>query len=223
MRRTFIVSRDEVALGPDEQRRRLLRDLHDTVGPTLAAAALGVRAVRNLVNKDSAAAEQILVRLEEELHSAIAEIRRIANDLHPIMLDRLGFVAAVRQHAETLTSRMAAAGGALQIDVDVCGELPVLPAAVEVAAYRIVSEALTNVSRHSNARRCVVRIWFDNELRLEIVDDGTGAMVDGPSTHTGVGLGSMRERACSLGGSLVIERVPPSGTRVAATLPFRVG
>jgi signal transduction histidine kinase len=246
MRRTFTVP-DAVLLRPEEQRRRLLRDLHDSVGPTLAAAVLGVHAVRTLIHKDRVSAEKILARLEEELHSAIAEIRRLANGVHPPVLERIGFVAAVRQYAETLSSRMSVitpAGDQLWIDVEVCGDIPALPAAVEVAAYRIVCEALANVSRHSDARRCTVGIRFDGELRLEIVDDGAGGAADrtaddqatNPASTNpaatnpaaterpgGTGLGSMRERACSLGGELAIEAPTLGGTRVAATLPVRAG
>lgn len=234
--------------GSAEERRTLLRDLHDSVGPTLAAAALGIRAVRNLLHRDRAAAEQILTRLEDELHSAIAEIRRLANGVHPPVLDRLGLVGAVRQYAETLGSRLATAvtttggttggtaGPPVRIEVEVCGELPVLPPAVEVAAYRIVCEALTNVGRHSDARLCTVRLWFDGELQLEIVDDGNGGVaptrarsdqgadqVAGRDRPGGVGLGSMRERARTLGGTLAVEPVTRGGTRVAATLPVSTG
>jgi signal transduction histidine kinase len=228
MRRTFTVSREITLLGHDEQRRRLLRDLHDSIGPTLAAAALGVRTARSLVHKDRTSVEQILTRIEEELYSAVAEIRRLANGVHPPLLDQVGLVAAVRQYAERLSSRMptAGAGGAqLRIEVEVEGELPALPAAVEVAAYRIVCEALTNVSRHSKARLCTVQIRFDHDLQLEIVDDGTGAVTDASVAGLpgGVGLSSMRERACSLGGRLALEEVAPCGTRVAATLPIGTG
>ncbi len=208
-----------------------MRDLHDSIGPTLAAAALGVHAARALVGHDRPAAEQVLTRIEEELHSAIAEIRRLASDVHPPALDRLGFVAAVRRYAEALGSRTSttgATGAPLRIEVEVCGELPELPAAVEVAAYRIVREALTNVSRHSHAWSCVVRIRFDGELQLEIVDDGIGPLGRPEWTGSGdpaggVGLGSMRERASALGGRLAIEAASPAGTRVAATLPVGTG
>lgn len=236
MRRTFTVSR-EVTLGPDEERRRLLRDLHDSVGPTLAAAALGVHSARNLLHQDRAAAERVLVRIEEELHSAIAEIRRLAREVRTPVLDRLGLVDAIRHYAETLNSRVSTAGhggGRLRIDVDVCEGLPALPAAVELAAYRIVCEALTNVAKHSHARSCVVRIRFDGDLQLEIADDGIGVIIsrevadligeaDEADEAGGVGLGSMRERARSLGGDLAVEPALLGGTRVAATLPVGTG
>lgn len=225
MRRRFTVSRDADALAHTDEHRKLLRDLHDSIGPTLAATALGVRAVRSLLRSDRAAAERVLNRLEGELHSAIAEIRRLASGMHPAVLDRLGLVEAVRRHAEIIGSRSATAGGPLLVEVDVQGEVPPLPAAIELAAYRIVCEALTNVARHSNAHRCAVRIWLDGDLHVEIVDDGNGAMnePDVADLSSGVGLRSMRERACSLGGRWAIEAVTPGGTRVAATLPTGIG
>ncbi|HEY0637306.1 MAG TPA: sensor histidine kinase [Pseudonocardiaceae bacterium] len=225
MRRTFTVPPDVASLGPDEERRRLLRDVHDSIGPTLAAAALGVHAARNLLASDRAAADQVLLRIEEELHSAIAEIRRLAHDVHPPILDRLGFVAAVRRYAETLGSRMSSAARPLRIEVEVCGELPELPVAVEVAAYRILREALTNVSRHADAWSCTVRIRFDGELQLEVIDNGNGAVSGGGPDDLagGAGLGSMRERASALGGRLAVGPATPGGTRVAATLPVGRG
>jgi len=231
MRRTFTVSREASCFAPDEERRRVLRDLHDSVGPMLAAAALGLHSARNLLHTDRSAAERVLVLIEEELLSAIAEIRRLAREVHPPVLDRLGLVGAVRNFAETLGNRVSPtdqAGGQLRIDVGMCDGLPALPAAVEVAAYRIVCEALTNVARHSDARSCVIRIRFDGELQLEIVDDGIGVMTDHDVTDRlgdagGMGLGSMRERARSLGGNLAVEPAMLGGTRVAATLPIGTG
>ena len=101
--------------------------------------------------------------------------------------------------------------------MDAPAELPVLPAAVEVAAYRIVQEALENVSKHSQARHCVIRFMNHNGLKIEITDDGIGLP---PDITPGVGLRSMRERAEELGGSCVIERCVDGGTRVLAHLPI---
>ena len=95
--------------------------------------------------------------------------------------------------------------------------VPILPAAVEVAAYRIALEALTNVSRHAHAHECVVRLTLNGDLQLEVSDDGVGLP---EAFQTGVGLTSMRERAAELGGTCVIESAPTSGTRVLVNLPL---
>jgi signal transduction histidine kinase len=225
MRRRFAVPRDTIPLSTEADQRTALRDLHDAIGPTLVATALGLRAARALLQENRTSVEQILTRLEEELYSAIAEVRRLADGLHPPVLDRLGLVAAVRRHAEMLSGRMSTARGRpLRIEVRLAGELPALPAAVELAAYRIICEALTNMAKHSNARFCTVRIWLDEDLHVEIVDDGDGAapgtVSDAPP---GIGLGSMRERAGALGGEWAIEPATRGGTRVAATLPISTG
>jgi signal transduction histidine kinase len=99
--------------------------------------------------------------------------------------------------------------------------LPPLPAAVEVAAFRIVQEALTNVVRHAQAHHCVVRLSCDDRLYVEISDDGIGVgSARTPTQDSGVGLISMQERAAELGGRCMIEPGPMRGTRVRASLPL---
>jgi signal transduction histidine kinase len=108
----------------------------------------------------------------------------------------------------------------LHVSVDAPGRLPPLPAAVEVAAYRIVQEAMTNVMRHAQASECVVRLALDETvetLHLEISDDGRGLP---PECGRGVGVASMRERAAELGGECVVESLPAGRTRVRASLPY---
>jgi len=108
----------------------------------------------------------------------------------------------------------------LSISVDAPKSLPSLPAAVEVAAYRILQEALTNVVRHAAASECVIRLKLDGELELEITDDGAGLPDD---RRAGVGLSSMRERVVELGGTCVVEPSPTGDTRVLARLPLPEG
>ncbi|WP_033441614.1 sensor histidine kinase [Saccharothrix sp. NRRL B-16314] len=206
MRREFIVPADAA----DEARRRLLRDLHDGLGPSLAAIALGLRAARQLVAHDPASAGLLLARLEEEAHTAVDEIRRLASGSYPAVLARLGLVGAVRAHVASLTDRHP-----VRVDVR-CGDLPELPVSVQVAAYRIICEALTNVVRHAGARCCLVGLRFDGCLRVEVVDDGVGAV---PEQGDGVGLNSMRERANEVGGTWRMELSAEGGTVVVADLP----
>jgi signal transduction histidine kinase len=209
----------ELIRAREEERRRLLRDLHDGVGSQLAAVSLGLQAARSAVAGDPDGAERLLSRLSTELTVSIQEIRRVAYDLRPPVLDQLGLTTAVREYASTL-SRGAAAP--LTVVLDMPDHLPTLPAAVEVAAYRIICEALTNVARHGRTDRCAVRIRIDGAktegggLELEVLDDGLGLP---KQPRFGVGIASMRERAAEVGGMCTIEPRRPRGTVVRAVLP----
>jgi signal transduction histidine kinase len=205
-------SRERLVMAREEERRRLRRDLHDGLGPTLAAVALQVETVRSLLREDPAAADTLLAKLKDETQSAIAGIRRIVYDLRPPALDELGLLGALREEG----SRFATDGGPLLISVEGEEELPPLPAAVEVAAYRIALEGITNAARHSGARSCVVRIASNGGLDVEIRDDGRGLPSD---FRAGVGVTSMRERVAELGGTFTIEPAVPTGTRIFASLP----
>jgi len=152
----------------------------------------------------------LLTELERDIDTALSDIRRLVYDLRPPALDELGLAAAIRDSA----ARYNTTG--LHITVETPEHLPHLPAAVEVAAYRITQEALTNVVRHAQARGCLIALTLDGALQLEIRDDGVGLPKD---RRTGVGLTSMRERAEELGGRCVIEALPQGGTRVLAHLP----
>jgi len=221
MRRTFVVTDVVHPAGYEDRLRTVLSDLHDGLGPTLAVAVLGLRAARDLLVRDRAGAERLLSRLEEELYGAITELRRIVTDARPPALDEAGLVTAVRRYAGMLADRVPAEHGPLAVTVDVRGELPPLSATVEVAAYRIIREALVNIARHSGARQCTVRLWpLDGDLRVEIVDDGVGTSGEALPVVGGTGLRSMRERAAGLGGGCVVEPVSSGGTRIAAWLPL---
>jgi signal transduction histidine kinase len=208
-------SRERLVTAREEERRRLRRDLHDGLGAQLAGLTVQTGVLRGLIGRDPAAAEALAGELRGELRTAIADIRRLVHGLRPPALDELGLVGALERLAES-----CGADG-LGVEVDVPGELPALPAAVEVAAYRIVQEALTNVVRHAGARHCCVRLTADGgELTVEVTDDGTGL----PTAATpGVGLSSMRERAAETGGSCEVGPGPDGGTRVLARLPLAGG
>jgi signal transduction histidine kinase len=207
-------SRDTLMQAREEERRRLLHDLHDGVGPALAAISLGLHACHKAIGPGSPG--ELLGTLQQELDGAINEIRRLAHGLRPPELERNGLVGAIRAYASAISTR-AADESAVTIELDVPISMPRLPATVDVAAYRIVSEALTNMTRHASARSCAVRLWVDDELHIEVVDDGVG--LSEPHV-TGVGLWSMRERAAELGGDCVVSASSSGGTKVCATLPL---
>jgi signal transduction histidine kinase len=204
-------SRERLITAREEERRRLRRDLHDGLGPQLASLRLTLAAALELLRHDIDAAERLLQELAIHTQAAIADIRRVVYDLRPPALDDLGLVLALREQA----AHYRQVG--LQITIDAPEQLPPLPAAVEVAAYRIVQEALTNVIRHAQARTCTVRLTLGHALDVEIRDDGVGLP---PGRRAGVGLTSMRERTAELGGTYQIESMPGEGTCIHARLPL---
>jgi signal transduction histidine kinase len=206
-------SRERLVATREEERRRLRRDLHDSLGAQLAGLNVQAGTLRRLIPRDPDAADELVVELRDELRSAISDIRRLAYDLRPPALDDLGLVEALRRLAE----RYGSEDEQLSVLVEVPQDLPDLPAAVEVAVYRITQEALTNAARHARARTCVVRLAMDEDVALEIVDDGIGIPAQ---RSAGVGLSSMHERASELGGSCVVQSVPKGGTQVLVRLPL---
>jgi len=205
-------SRERLVAAREEERRRLRRDLHDGLGPTLGSLPLRLDVAGDLMESDPDAARELLRGLKSQARDAVADIRRLVYALRPPALDDLGLSGALREAA----ARHGANG--LRVSARVPEDLPPLPAAVEVAAYRIAQEALNNVARHAAASECVVRLFLDGKtLRLEIEDDGRGI---GAERGHGVGLHSMRERAAELGGECVVEPVPEGGARVRASLPL---
>jgi two-component system NarL family sensor kinase len=160
---------------------------------------------------DADAADRLLQATKRQMQDALADIRRLVYELRPPALDQLGLVSALREHVATQVSN-----GGLQVVIDAPETLPPLSAAVEVAAYRIALEALTNVLRYARAQHCWLRLRVDDALHLEIEDDGCG--ID-PAARHGVGLASMRERAEELGGICVVEARSEGGTLVHARLP----
>jgi signal transduction histidine kinase len=201
----------------EEERSRIRRNLHDDLAPTLAAAGLTASTAAHLLDRDTDAAGRALEQVQAGLRTAAADIRRLVDELRPVLLDERGLVGAVRERAESL-------GAQVRITVDAAA-LPDLPAAVEVAAYRICQEALMNVLKHSSATTCTVRLAAAaGRLELDVLDDGVGAAPDQlAGGGRGVGLSSMRERAAELGGDCQVVSGPGAGTRVRVRLPLRAG
>jgi signal transduction histidine kinase len=205
-------SRERLITAREEERRRLRRDLHDGLGPTLGHLTLQLDGVSDLISQDPSAAITQVAQLKANVQDAMNDIRRLVYELRPPALDELGLVTALREQA----AQYHYANG-LKVMVEAPASLPLLPAAVEVAAYRIALEALTNVVRHAQARTCRIILTVGDELVIEIVDDGQGL----PGMfQAGVGLLSMRERATELGGTCVVEARSGGGTCVHVRLPL---
>ena len=213
LRQALDASRADLVTMQEEERRRLRRDLHDGLGPTLAGLTLGLDTARAL-SPGQADLQELLGRLKAETQRAVADVRRIVYGLRPPALDELGLAGSLREEI----GRLRCQAPALTVTLEAPGAgLADLPAAVEVACYRIATEALTNVARHAQATWCLVRIRLGHDLEVEVSDDGAG-LPDG--WRAGVGIASMRERVAELGGDVVIAPVTPHGTRITARLPL---
>ncbi|TDD83631.1 sensor histidine kinase [Actinomadura rubrisoli] len=204
-------SKERILRTREEERRRLRRDLHDGLGPTLASLAMTVDAARITLKSDPDAADGLLENLRATMGRTIGDIRELVYGLRPPALDDLGLAGAIQA-----LGGVVATGDGPKVDVHVEGDLERLPAAAEVAAYRIVQEALTNVHRHARADCAVVRLYLNGDLHVTVGDDGVGLP---PQVRSGIGMSSMRERATELGGSCTVGPGPKGGTLVRARLP----
>ena len=205
-------SREALVTTLEDERRRMRRDIHDGLGPILASVSLGLDAIRNLAEHDSQTTTTIATELKEQVQFSLSEVRRIAYNLRPPALDELGLVGALREHFNTLDQVSHP-----NITFTTSARKLTLPAAVEVAAYRIVLEAITNVQRHAHATHCHVDLTLRaTDLRIRIEDDGIGIS---DNFRAGVGIMSMQERAEELGGHCTISHANV-GMQVEATLPI---
>lgn len=208
-------SRERLLRARAEERRRLQRDLHDGIGPSLAGLVMQAGAARALL--DAGATGRVsaaLTEIENQLKECATHLRQLLLALRFPLLDSLGFVGALRYQMKRFDGHKG-----LHVSLNVPPDLPTLPAAVEEAALAIVSEAITNVVRHADAKHCTVtiKIKMSDILDVVVVDDGCGIS----SSHTtGIGLNSMRQRATDLRGSFRIHPLAGGGTEVSATLPL---
>ncbi|MEV8517290.1 GAF domain-containing sensor histidine kinase [Dactylosporangium sp. NPDC051484] len=212
-------SRERLVMAREEERRRLRRDLHDGLGPTLAGLTMRAEAAQE-VGGD--AARRLLEEIVADAQTAVADVRRLVEGLRPPALDTLGLVGALRAHV----AGWPAAGGP-RVGLDAPESLSglaaaALPAATEVAAYRIAVEALANARRHAGATAVRLRLSLDDGwLSLTVTDDGHGTTIPA-GAGDGVGMHSMRERAAELGGDLTVTS-SAEGTTVSARLPLGAG
>jgi signal transduction histidine kinase len=209
-------ARERLVIAREEERRRLRRDLHDGLGPALASQTLKIDAALDLLTVDPDEASSLLTHIKAQSQTLVADVRRLVYELRPPALDEIGLAGAL----SGAVMQMRAADTGLTITLELPDPMPELPAAVEVAAYRITMEAVTNVFKHAGARHCTVKIGLADrspELTLVIEDDGKGLPT--PVT-SGIGLHSMRERAEELGGAFRVNGKEPRGTQVTVTIPL---
>ncbi|MFK5644933.1 sensor histidine kinase [Ornithinimicrobium sp. LYQ121] len=203
----LLQSRHEMVAAREDERAALRRELHDVLGPTLAGLTMQLGVVAEIVRTEPDTAAERLARLEDASRRALDDVRRLSRGLRPPGLDELGLLGALRDLAERQG-----------VDLVVrAAPVPALPASVEVAAYRIGSEAITNAARHSGAQRVEVSLeQVGTTVVVRVADAGCGTR----STRPGVGTLSMRERATELGGRLTIRDTEGGGTTVEARLPL---
>jgi signal transduction histidine kinase len=199
----------------EEERRRLRADLHDELGATLAGLTLKAGLAANLVEHDRGEAQRLLREIETSLQTAVVHVRQVVEGLRPAQLDELGLDAAIREQVE----RLVRAGSPMALRVHGHAE-PGLPAAIELAAYRIAQEALTNSVRHSRGSHVDIELaveQLDQVLSVKVTDDGVGLS---DAATLGYGIQSMRQRARELGGDCSIQQSSTGGVVVTAVLPL---
>jgi signal transduction histidine kinase len=203
-------SREQVVTAREEERSRLSRELHDNVGPTLAGTRMQIEAVRAKLPADFPVVG-LMDRALQGIDEALRTLRRVVHGLRPPELDALGLSGALRELAVFLS------GPSLKVDTSLPTELAPLSEQVEVAAYRIVAEALTNVVRHAQATRAEVTVTLiGNRLAVEVCDDGVG--VPPNAGRNGMGMRFMAQRAREIAGEFSFESTG-DGTVVRAVLP----
>ncbi len=209
-------SRERVVVAREDERRRMRRDLHDSMGPSLAAVILSLDAIGRMIAKNPEVAIELVTEAREELVNALSGIRQIVHDLRPPLLDEVGIISAMREFITTLTRT-----GKTRITLNHMGELSTLPAAVEVALYRVTLEAVTNVVKHARATYCEITLSHENNrwLTLSVEDNGNGF---DDITNGGLGLISMRERAEEIGGRFFVEDSSLGGVKIRAEFPLQI-
>jgi signal transduction histidine kinase len=200
----------------DEERRRMARDLHDGLGQELAAAKMMLDGI--LQTHSAQWKEQAATEASQIIDRAIQQVRSMSHLLHPPLLDEGGLLSALRWYLDGMTRR---SGIETSLDVQPA-DFPRLGPQLETAIFRVIQEALTNVFRHSGARKGVVSLTQeDSRLRLTVRDDGKG--IEEGTVHfrpgsIGVGIGGMRERVREFGGELRVSNANP-GTLVEVVIP----
>lgn len=204
------MSRQRLITTLDEERKRIRRDLHDELGPTLASIALHADTAKDLVLGDPQEAIGMLQKIIEKTQKSVIEIRQLVYGLRPSILDESGLEGAIRQHISSLEP------GSVSIKLETIGDLSAVPANVGLVAYRIIQEATTNIVNHARATTCTIRLSLGDDLAIEIEDDGIGLS---DQRQNGLGLKSMQDRAAEMKGSFVINSSSLEGTRIISHIP----
>ncbi len=204
----------------DEERRKMARELHDSLGQYLVMLKFNIDAC--LKNVENASSRKLLKQSSETVDQCLSETRTMSYLLHPPLLDESGLASAVRWYVEGFAHRSGIA-----VELNAPRTIPRLLNEIETALFRILQESLTNVHRHSHSKRVDIAISYDsNTISLVVRDFGKGISIDrvrlfrDKGTGMGVGIGGMRERVRELGGTLRIEPGEESGTVIEVVIPL---
>ena len=208
-----------VIAAQEEERRRLARELHDTAAQGLASIAVELELSERMIESGADALRRQLERLRTLVKETLADLRRVIFDLRPMVLDELGFISAVRRYADYVTAL-----GGPPVEVVVHGPERRFDPPLEVAAFRVVQEAVSNARRHSGASRVTVQLEIgDSFLHVTVKDDGRGFDPENAyhraKERGSIGLVSMEERVKLFGGRFSLHSAPGMGTRVSARFP----
>jgi signal transduction histidine kinase len=204
-------SRENLVKTREEERKRIRRDLHDGLGPQLASLGMNIEAARNLYKINHKLGEELLITTHKQLKDAINDIRQLVYDLRPPILDELGLTFAINEFIRQYSH------SEVNFQVFVPPSVSTLPAAIEIATYRIIQESISNVIRHSNATECIIKITMTNFIKIEITDNGKGISFN---SKKGIGIASMRERTEELNGTFHVISTPELGVSIQAMFPF---
>jgi signal transduction histidine kinase len=202
-----------------EERIRIARELHDVLAHNISLINVQAGVALHLVDEQPDQARTALAAIKDASKDALRELRSVLGVLRQVDEEVPLAPAPGLGDLDGLVSKAGSAGLAVRVERD--GHVQTVPAEVDVAAFRIVQEALTNVNRHAGAATATVRVGYgDGELTVQVDDDGTGALGDQTEVGSGQGIPGMRERARSLGGELEAGRRPGGGFRVRARIPL---
>jgi len=209
----------KVITAQEDERRRVARELHDVTSQALATLLIRLEAIAAATVREPDGLERRLQELKPLLDQTSKEVHRLIYDLRPSLLDDLGLAAAIRSCAHNVLYPTG-----VEVHVEVVGEERRLPSSTEIATFRIVQEAITNIARHARADSTFISLEFlRHRVRVQVEDDGVGFVpakalpMDGEGS--GIGLLGMQERAELLGGSLELRSRPGDGTRIVVEIP----
>jgi len=213
----------QIISAQEDERRRVSRELHDVTSQALSTIAVQLEALTAMPGSSSREIETKVEGLKPVLAAASQEVHRLIYDLRPSLLDDLGLAAAMRSCAH---NSLDAAG--IEVHLEVVGQEKKPPPQVEIALFRIVQEAITNIVSHARAESTFISLEFrDKGIAVQVEDDGIGfdpSRVDASAaTNGGLGLLGMKERAELLGGTLTIDTKPDGGTRIGVEIPVDWG